>query len=127
LHCRKHGISGATSYKRKTKYGGLDVSDTKRLRALEDENFKLKKLPAEAMLDNAMPRISRKKMVTPAAMARRQVRGGVSARPRQRLRGLRLDRPRLLNFYNSRRPHASLDGATPDQAYFIPRPLRMAA
>ena len=52
--CRKHGISSATFYKWKAKYGGLDVSDAKRLRALEDENAKLKKLLAEAMLDNAM-------------------------------------------------------------------------
>ena len=52
--CRKHGISDATFYKWKAKYGGLDVSDAKRLRALSDENAKLKKLLAEAMLDNAM-------------------------------------------------------------------------
>jgi putative transposase len=52
--CRKHGISGATFYKCKAKYGGLDVSDAKRLKALDDENAKLKKLLAEAMLDNAM-------------------------------------------------------------------------
>jgi putative transposase len=52
--CRKHGISSATLYKWKAKYGGLDVSDAKRLRALQDENAKLKKLLAEAMLDNAM-------------------------------------------------------------------------
>jgi len=52
--CRKHGISGATFYKWKAKYGGLEVSDAKRLRALEDENAKLKKLLAEAMLDNAV-------------------------------------------------------------------------
>ena len=52
--CRKHGISSATFYKWKGKFGGLDVSDAKRLRALEDENAKLKKLLAEAMLDNAM-------------------------------------------------------------------------
>ena len=52
--CRKHGISHATFYKWKSKYGGLDVSDAKRLRALEDENTKLKRLLAEAMLDNAM-------------------------------------------------------------------------
>ena len=44
----------ATSYKWKAKYGGLDVSDAKRLRSLEDENARLKKLLAEAMLDNAM-------------------------------------------------------------------------
>ena len=52
--CRKYGISSATFYKWKAKYGGLDVSDAKRLRALEDENSKLKKLLADAMLDNAM-------------------------------------------------------------------------
>ena len=52
--CRRHGISGATFYKWKAKFGGMEVSDAKRLRALEDENAKLKKLSAEAMLDNAM-------------------------------------------------------------------------
>jgi putative transposase len=52
--CRKHGISGATFYKWKAKYGGLEVSDAKRLKALTDENAKLKKLLAEAMLDNAV-------------------------------------------------------------------------
>ena len=52
--CRKHGVSSATFYKWKARYGGLDVSDARRLRALEDENAKLKKLLAEAMLDNAM-------------------------------------------------------------------------
>ena len=52
--CRKHGISSATFYKRKGKYGGLEVSEARRLKALEDENSKLKKLLAEAMLDNAM-------------------------------------------------------------------------
>ncbi len=52
--CRKHGISAATFYKWKAKFGGLEVSDARRLKALEDENTKLKKLLAEAMLDNAM-------------------------------------------------------------------------
>ena len=52
--CRTHGISSATFYKWKARYGGLEVSDAKRLRSLEDENSKLKKLLAEAMLDNAM-------------------------------------------------------------------------
>ena len=52
--CRIHGISSATFYKWKAKYGGLEVSDAKRLKALESENAKLKKLLAEAMLDNAM-------------------------------------------------------------------------
>ena len=51
--CRKHGISEATFYNWKSKYGGLEVSEAKRLRALESENAKLKKLLAEAHLDNA--------------------------------------------------------------------------
>jgi putative transposase len=49
----KHGISEATLYNWKAKYGGMDVSDAKRLRSLEDENRKLKKLLAESMLDQA--------------------------------------------------------------------------
>ena len=52
--CRKHGISSATFYKWKAKYGGLEVSEARRLRSLEDENRRLKKLLAETMLDNAM-------------------------------------------------------------------------
>ncbi len=52
--CRRHGISDATFYKWKAKYGGLEVSEARRLKALEDENARLKKLLAEAMLDNAM-------------------------------------------------------------------------
>jgi putative transposase len=50
--CRKHGISSPTFYKWKAKYGGLDVSEARRLKALEDENAKLKRMLAEAMLDN---------------------------------------------------------------------------
>jgi putative transposase len=52
--CRKHGISSATFYKFKAKYGGMDVSDARRLKTLEDENTRLKKLLAEQMLDNAI-------------------------------------------------------------------------
>jgi putative transposase len=51
--CRRHGISYATFYKWKAKYGGLEVSEARRLKSLEDENRRLKKLLAEAMLDNA--------------------------------------------------------------------------
>jgi putative transposase len=50
---RKHGISEATLYNWKAKYGGLDVSEARRLKALEDENRKLKRLLAESMLDQA--------------------------------------------------------------------------
>ncbi|ATU95508.1 transposase (plasmid) [Phyllobacterium zundukense] len=51
--CRKHGISEATFYNWKAKYGGMEVSEAKRLKALEDENARLKKLLAEQMLDTA--------------------------------------------------------------------------
>jgi len=51
--CRKHGVSSPTFYKWKAKYGGLDVSEARRLKALEDENAKLKRMLADAMLDNA--------------------------------------------------------------------------
>ena len=51
--CRKHGISPASFYKLKAKYGGMDVSEARKLRALEDENAKLKRLLADTMLDNA--------------------------------------------------------------------------
>ena len=49
--CRKHGISDATFYNWRNRYGGMEVSDARRLKALDDENRKLKKLLAESMLD----------------------------------------------------------------------------
>ena len=52
--CRKHGLSRATFYKLKGKYGGMEVSDARRLRQLEDENGKLKRLLADSMLDNVI-------------------------------------------------------------------------
>jgi putative transposase len=52
--CRKHGLSPATFYKLKAKYGGMDLSDAKRLKQLEDENAKLKRLLADTMLDNVV-------------------------------------------------------------------------
>lgn len=52
--CRKHGISEATFFKWKAKFGGMEVSDARKLKALEEENRKLKKLLAETMLDVAM-------------------------------------------------------------------------
>ena len=51
--CRKHGVSEATFYNWKAKYGGLEVSEAKRMKGLESENARLKKLLADAMLDNA--------------------------------------------------------------------------
>lgn len=50
--CRKHGISSATLYKWKSKFGGMEVSDAKRLRTLEDENRRLKHIVADLTLDN---------------------------------------------------------------------------
>lgn len=52
--CRKHGVSQATFFKWKSKFGGMDVSDARKLKALEDENRRLKKLLAETMLDVTM-------------------------------------------------------------------------
>lgn len=54
--CRRHGVSPATFYKWKSKFGGMEVSDARRLRALESENARLKRLLAEAELDKAMLR-----------------------------------------------------------------------
>ena len=51
--CRKHGFSEASYYKWKAKFGGMEVSDAKRLKALEEENSKLKRLLADSLLDNA--------------------------------------------------------------------------
>jgi putative transposase len=72
--CRRHGVSSATFYKWKAKFGGLEVSEAKRLRQLEDENAKLKKLLAEAMLDNAML----KEITVKNGSARRQAGSGGS-------------------------------------------------
>lgn len=52
--CRKHGLSQGTFYKYKSKYGGLELSDIAKLKTLEDENAKLKRLLADAMLDNVV-------------------------------------------------------------------------
>ena len=68
---RKHGVSEATLYNWKAKYGGLDVSEARRLKALEDESRKLKKLLAESMLDQA----ALKELLTKNGKARRQARG----------------------------------------------------
>ena len=68
---RKHGISEATLYNWKAKYGDMDVSDAKRLRSLEDENRKLKKLLAESMLDQAaLKELLTKKWYGPPPSAR---------------------------------------------------------
>ncbi|MFG1287896.1 IS3 family transposase [Xanthobacter versatilis] len=69
--CRKHGVSDASIYKWKARFGGMDISEAKRLRALEDENAKLKRMLADAMLDNvALKDLPGKEVVTPAAERR---------------------------------------------------------
>ncbi|WP_209490551.1 IS3 family transposase [Xanthobacter flavus] len=69
--CRKHGVSDASIYKWKARFGGMDVSEAKRLRALEDENAKLKRMLADAMLDNvALKDLPGKEVVTSAAERR---------------------------------------------------------
>lgn len=66
--CRRHGVSDAIVYKWKAKHGGMDVSEAKRLKGLEDENGRLKRLLADAMLDNAgLKDLLGKKVVAPAA------------------------------------------------------------
>jgi putative transposase len=66
--CSKQGVSDASIYKWKVKFGGMDVSEAKKLRSLEDENAKLKRLLAETMLDNAaLKDLHEKKLATPAA------------------------------------------------------------
>jgi putative transposase len=52
--CRRHGVSSATFYKWKAKFGGMDVSDARRLKTLESENTRLKKLLADTLLDNSI-------------------------------------------------------------------------
>lgn len=79
--CRRHGVSSATFYKWEAKYGGLEVSEAKRLRQLEDENGKLKRLLVDAMLNNAML----KEIAGESGDARYQARSG--GPPRADVRG----------------------------------------
>lgn len=66
--CRKYGISDATFHKFKTKFGGMNASDAKKLRALEDDNNRLKRMLADAMLDNAtLKELGKKDVLTPDA------------------------------------------------------------
>jgi putative transposase len=78
--CRRHGISSATFYAWKAKFGGMEVSDAKRLKGLEDENAKLKRLLADAMLDNA----GLKDLLAKNGDARRLARSCRSSRPNLR-------------------------------------------
>ena len=79
--CLKHGISDATFYKWKAKYGGREVSEARRLKALEDENARLKRLLADAMLDNAVLKDIASKNGEPRSKEGRCCRCAPNARP----------------------------------------------
>jgi putative transposase len=96
--CRQHGISDATFYKWKAKYGGMEVLDAKRLKGLEDENRRLKKLLTEAMLDKGSARKKRLKLAARrTAVARLIERHGLSQRRACRLVGIDHSARAMLN------------------------------
>lgn len=92
--CRKHGVSDASIYKWKEKYGGMDVSEARRLKTLEDENTRLKRLLADAMLDNIALKDLRI-VSAPAAAAHRVARLAFSTIPTTNDNPLGLRRPRV--------------------------------
>src|SRR5437762_8870489 len=107
--CRKHGMSDATFYNWKSKYGGLEVSEARRLRSLEAENAQLKRLLADAMLDNAaLKDLLGKKWVTPAACreAVAHLRSGFAMSERRACRVAEVDRSSVR--YRRRRPDDAL-------------------
>ncbi|WP_404654332.1 IS3 family transposase [Bradyrhizobium sp. USDA 336] len=115
---RKHGISEATIYNWKAKFGGMDVSEAKRLRALEEENAKLKKLLAEQMLDTAALReLLFKKMVGPAAKraAVAHLQAVMSLSERRACSIVGADR-KMIRYRSSRPPEAALRGRLRDLA-----------
>ncbi|MGA9207917.1 MAG: IS3 family transposase [Terriglobales bacterium] len=115
---RKHGISEATLYNWKAKYGGLDVSEAKRLRTLEDENRKLKKLLAESMLDNAaLKELLFKKMVGPVAKreAVAHLRGVLEMSERRACSIVAADR-KMIRYRSCRPPDTELRGRLRDLA-----------
>ncbi|MGY3488112.1 putative transposase [Bradyrhizobium sp. USDA 4011] len=115
---RKHGISEATIYSWKAKFGGMDVSEAKRLKALEEENAKLKKLLAEQMLDAAaLSRASFKKMVGPAAKraAVAHLQAVMSLSERRACSIVGADR-KMIRYHSSRPADAALRGRLRDLA-----------
>ncbi|MCQ0970120.1 IS3 family transposase [Paracoccus sp. TK19116] len=116
--CRRHGMSEGTFYAWKAKYSGMTVSEAKRLKALEDENAKLKKLLAEQMLDMAaMRELLPKKMVTPAvkreAVAHLKAHLGLSERRACQIAGA--DR-KMVRYQSQRAPDTALRGRLRDLA-----------
>ncbi|WP_271612376.1 IS3 family transposase [Bradyrhizobium sp. CCBAU 21362] len=115
---RRHGISEATIYNWKAKFGGMDVSEAKRLRALEEENAKLKKLLAEQMLDAAALReLLFKKMVGPAAKraAVAHLQAVMSLSERRACSIVGADR-KMVRYRSSRPPDVALRGRLRDLA-----------
>nr|WP_257187532.1 MULTISPECIES: IS3 family transposase [unclassified Bradyrhizobium] len=114
---RKHGVSEATIYNWKAKFGGMDVSEAKRLRALEEENAKLKKLLAEQMLDAAALRELLSKMVGPAAKraAIAHLQAVMSLSERRACSIVGADR-KIIRYRSSRPPDAVLRGRLRDLA-----------
>ncbi|WP_148311852.1 IS3 family transposase [Bradyrhizobium japonicum] len=115
---RKHGVSEATIYNWKAKFGGMDVSEAKRLRALEEENGKLKKLLAEQMLDAAALReLLSQKMVGPAAKraAIAHLQAVMSLSERRACSIVGADR-KMIRYRSSRPPEAVLRGRLRDLA-----------
>ncbi|WP_123695668.1 IS3 family transposase [Allostella humosa] len=111
--CRRHGISSPTFYKWKAKYGGLGVSEARRLKSLEDENARLKRMLADTMLDNAaLKDLLGKKVVTPAArrVAAAHLRAAYAMSERRACRVLGVDRSSVR--YAATRPD---DGALRDR------------
>ena len=98
--CRKHGMSDASFYNWKAKYAGLEVSEAKRMRSLESENAKLKRLLADAMLDNAALKNLLAKNVWPAPSAM-GLRSDLN-RLRQRIRPWRPKPPAKMEIRASR-------------------------
>ncbi|UHD43885.1 IS3 family transposase [Aureimonas altamirensis] len=115
---RKHGVSEATLYNWKAKYGGMDVSDAKRLKSLEDENAKLKKLLAEQMLDAAALReLLGKKMVGPVAKreAVAHLRAVMDLSERRACQIVGVDR-KTVRYQSRRPPETELRGKLRDLA-----------
>ncbi|WP_149142025.1 IS3 family transposase [Gemmobacter caeruleus] len=116
--CRKHGMSEGTFYAWKAKYSGMTVSEAKRLKALEDENAKLKRLLAEQMLDMAaMKELLSKKLVTPVAkreaVAHLKAHLGLSERRACQIAGA--DR-KMVRYQSQRAPDTALRGRLRDLA-----------
>ena len=112
--CREHGVSEQTLYRWKKKYGGMEASDAKRLRELEEENRKLKRIVADLTVDN----------VALCALARRHRRAGYRQLTRMLRRRMgRVNHKRVHRLYRKhglqvlvrRRPHGSLGGQTPNE------------